>query len=128
MRRYIETFAQGGQHAVVRLWQKEEPVVGRMRFAQTLGYDLRAARSIPTENGRKIRVATDRPISGFEVMRGSRSEDYPIAWIEIDFDSEGKGEGTMIAAAQLEVKDGDLVMESFGTQPLRIVNAKITVE
>jgi len=127
-KRYLETFAEGGQDAVVKLWQKEKPVAGRMRFASTLGYDLRVARSIPNEKGRLIRLVTDRPIQGFELMRGSRSQDYPIGWIEIQLDADGKGEGQMIAAAELTVQDGSLVFKSFGVQPMRITNAKLKVE
>jgi len=127
-KRYLETFAQGGQDAVVKLWQKEKPVAGRIRFATTLGYDLRVARSIPNEKGRLIRLVTDRPIQGYELMRGARSQDYPIGWIEIQLDAEGKGEGQMIAAAELEAKDGNLVFKSFGVQPMKVVNAKLTVE
>ena len=85
------------------------------------------ARTFPTENGgRRIRLITDRPIAAVEMMRGLRSEDYPIGWIELEVDAEGKGEGKMIGAAQVEVKDGKLVVESFGTQPVRLNNVKVT--
>jgi hypothetical protein len=106
----IEAFKAGGQKALVDRWWKDKPVVGSARFAQTLGLDLRVARSRPT---------------GFEVSRSLRSEDYPIAWIEVDVDANGKGEGRMVPAAQLTVKDGSLVVESFGTQPLKLVTVQI---
>lgn len=117
----IEAFRAGGQQAVVERWQKERPVVGRARFAQSLGIDVRAARSRPTPTGRHITVVTDRRIGGIEMMRGLRSEDYPIGWIEADVDANGKGEGRMIPAAKLTVKDGALVIESYGSEPLRLV-------
>lgn len=121
----IEAFKAGGQKAMVDRWWKDKPVVGSARFAQTLGLDLRVARSRPTASGRHITLVTDRPISGFEVSRSLRSEDYPIAWIEVDVDANGKGEGRMVPAAQLTVKDGSLVVESFGTQPLKLVTVQI---
>jgi len=127
-KRYLETFAEGGQDAVVKLWQKEKPVAGRIRFATTLGYDLRVARSIPNEKGRLIRLITDRPIQGYELRTGARSQDYPIGWIEIQLDENGKGEGQMIAAAELTAEDGSLVFKTFGVQPMRITNAKLKVE
>lgn len=126
--RYLEAFKQGGQDAVVKIWQKEKPVAGRMRFAQTLGYDLRVVRSVPTEKGRKIRLITDRPIQGYVWRTGARSQDYPIGWIEIELDAEGKGEGQMIAAAELTAEDGNLVLKTFGVQPMKVVNAQLTVE
>jgi hypothetical protein len=123
----VEAFRAGGQEAMVDRWWKEKPVVGRARFAQTLGIDLRVARSRPTENGgRRIIIVTDRPIAGFEVMRGTRSEDYPIGWIEAEVDANGVGEGRMIGAAELKVEDGQLVIESFGTQPARLTRVKVT--
>ena len=128
---YLNVFAQGGQTALVNLWQKERPVVGWVRFAQTVSYDLRVARSREIPQGRRVILVTDRPIAGFEVSRSLRSEDYPIAWIELLFakdDKEGEGKGQMIPAAQLSVKDNSLVVESFGTQPLRLVSAKVTTK
>jgi hypothetical protein len=128
---YLNVFAQGGQTALVNLWQKERPVVGWVRFAQTVSYDLRVARSREIPAGRRVILVTDRPIAGFEVARNLRSEDYPIAWIELLFakdDKEGEGKGTMIPAAQLSVKDNSLNVESYGTQPLRLVSAKVTTK
>ena len=124
----VDAFRAGGQSAMVALWQKEEPVVGRMRFANTLGYDIRVARIRDTETGRKLTLVTDRPIGGFEVMGSLRSEDYPIGWIEIELDKKGKGSGKMIPAAQLRVEDGSLVMESFGTQPMRLQQVSVKIK
>jgi len=127
--RWIEAFRQGGQGALVSVWQKEEPQVGRVRFAETLGRDLRVVRSRPTEKGRRIVLVTDRPLAAPEVMRGLRTEDYPIAWIDVEVDAEGKGEGTLVAAAQLSVDDqGQLVVESFGIQPVKLLNVKIELD
>ncbi|MCB1008081.1 MAG: hypothetical protein KDB94_04205 [Acidobacteria bacterium] len=127
-KRYLEAFNEGGQDALVALWQKERPVAGRIRFATTLGYDLRLVRSIQNEKGRLLRLVTDRPIQAYELRTGARSEDYPIGWIEIQLDAEGKGEGQLIAAAELTMKDGNFVVKSFGAQPVRITNAKLKLE
>jgi hypothetical protein len=121
----VEAFRAGGQEAVVTRWQKEKPVVGRARFAQTLGIDVRVARSRPTPTGRHITLATDRRIGGVEVMRNLRSEDYPIGWIEADVDTNGKGEGRLVPAVKLTVKDGALVIESYGNEPLRLVSVTV---
>jgi hypothetical protein len=124
--RYVETFAEGGQDALVDLWQEERPVVGRLRFAGSLGYDLRLARARTFEGGRKLVLMTDRPIQGFELNRALRSRDYPVAWIEIDFVDGKDPEGRMIAAAQLSIEEGTLVIKSLGTQPARIVNVRVS--
>lgn len=123
--KWVDAFRAGGQTAMVDAWQKDEPVVGRMRFANTLGYDIRVARLRDTETGRKLTLVTDRPVGGFEVAHSLRSEDYPIGWVEIEIDKNGKGTGRLIPAAQLTVKDGSLIMETFGTQPMKLVQVKV---
>lgn len=120
-----ETFAAGGQEALVAKWQEENAKVGTLRFTQTVGYQVRAAISVPTETGRRIYLATDRPIAGFEVMRGARSQDHPIAWIQIEVDGQGNGEGSLVAAAELSVEEGHLVVKSYGTEPVRLVKARV---
>ncbi len=127
--RWRQTFLEGGQNQLVAVWQREMPVVGRVRFAETLGSDLRVARSVPTEKGRKITLVTDRPLAAAEVMRGSRSEDYPIGWIEVEVDEEGRGEGTLIAAARLEVdEEGNLSVEGYAIQPVKLLKVRIEVD
>lgn len=127
--RWRQAFLQGGQHQLVAVWQKEMPVVGRVKFAETLGSDLRVARSTTTEKGRRITLVTDRPLATAEVMRSLRSEDYPIGWIEIEVDEKGRGEGTLTAAAKLEVDEaGNLSVESFAIQPVKLLQVKIKVE
>lgn len=127
--KWAQVFREGGQEALVSAWLHEEPVVGSAKFAQTLGRDLRVARSHPTEKGRRITLVTDRPLATPEVMRDLRSSDYPIGWIEVEVDGEGRGEGTLVAAAQLEVDDnGNLTVESYGVQPVRLLKVRIEVE
>jgi len=123
--RWRETFRGSGQDALVKLWQKEEPSVGTMSFETTLGYRIRAAYSIPTEGGRKLVLVTDRPIAGVEVMRGTRSLDYPIGWIEIELDAEGKGEGKLYGAVELSVENERLTVKTYGTEPIRLMSVRI---
>lgn len=121
-----QAFAEGGQEALVRQWQEAKVSVGTCSFARSLGYDLRAAISVPLEGGgRKIYMATDRPIAGFEAMRNTRSEEYPIGWIEVVVDAEGKGEGRMVGMAAFSLENGQLVMTTYGTEPVRLSNVKI---
>jgi len=123
--RWREAFRGSGQDALVKLWQKEEPSVGTLSFETTLGYRIRAAYSIPTESGRRLVLVTDRPVAGVEVMRGSRSLDYPIGWIELDVDAAGKGEGKLYGAVELSVENERLTVKTYGTEPIRLMNVKI---
>jgi hypothetical protein len=111
-------FVAGGQDALVEAWQEEGAKVGSCRFSATTGYDIRAAAVIPTDKGRKIVIATDRPFAGYEVSRNLRSEDYPIGWIELEVDAEGKGEGRIYPLAAFTMENGELTMTTYGTEPV----------
>jgi hypothetical protein len=120
-----QAFAEGGQEALVVQWQEQNPKLGYLKFTQTLGYQIRAAISVPTEKGRKILIALDRPLKGFEIRANTRSEDYPIGWVELEVDAEGKGEGQMVGAAAFKVEDNRLVIETYGTQAVKLMNVTV---
>jgi hypothetical protein len=120
----VTLLQEKGQDAVQdKLWDMEEK--GWIQVGNSLGYHAAVIRSLPTDSGRTIRVFTDRPIQFFESRRGLRSRDYPFGIIELQLDAEGKGEGQLIAAASAGFsKEGRLVIESYGTEPFRILNVK----
>jgi hypothetical protein len=118
-------FETGGQDGLIAKWQEENPRVGTLSFTGTIGYQIRAAVSVPTEKGRRVYLATDRRIRGFEVRNATRSEDYPVGWVQLEVDAEGKGSGEMVGAAQLSIQDGQLVVASQGTENIRLLNVTI---
>lgn len=120
-----KAFAEGGQEALIAKWQEENPRVGTLSFTGTLGYQVRAAISVPTEKGRMIYMATDRRIGGFEIVGASRSLDYPVGWVALEVDGEGKGTGQLVAAAEITVKDGQLQIGMMGTEVVRLLNVTI---
>ena len=97
------------------------PKVGGIRTPQTLSWDLRYARQIPDgEGGRKIVLATDRPIAFVEARNSTRSMDYPFTIIEIHLDKNDKGEGKILAGTKIFVdKNKNLVLENYAQQPVR---------
>ncbi len=115
--------AKEGSNALLKKLRKMDH--GYIRIGRSLGYPVAVIRSIETPEGRVIRAVTDRPIQIYEVMRSLRTEDYPFGVIEIRLPADGKGEGTLIAAAQVEYnKDGVIEIESFGIQPFRLMNVE----
>jgi len=83
---------------------------------------LRYARQSPLDGGgRRIVLATDRPLGFREVARMSRTTDYPFTIIEIHLDKEDKGEGKILAGTKIFVdqKTKDVVLEQYGQQPVR---------
>jgi hypothetical protein len=97
------------------------PSVGRIRTPQTLAWDLRYAHEFKLdEGGRRIVLATDRPIGFREARNQSRTMDYPFTIIEIRLDGNDRGEGKILAGTRIYVdKNKHLVLENYGQQPVR---------
>ena len=97
------------------------PKVGGIRTPQSLSWDLHYARQFPGEDGgRRIVLATDRPIGFAEARNSGRSMDYPFTIVEIHLDKDDKGEGKILAGTKIYVdKNKNLVLENWGQQPVR---------
>ena len=97
------------------------PKVGYIRTANTLSWDLRYARqSELAEGGRRIVLATDRPIGFAEARNQGRSLDYPFTIVEMQLDQNDKGVGKILAGTKIFIdKKNNLVLEHYGQQPVR---------
>ena len=97
------------------------PRHGYIRTPQTLGWELRYARQSPLEDGgRRIVVATDRPIGFREARNQPRTMDYPFTIAEFRLDKNDHGEGKILAGTRLLIdKNKHLVLENYGQQPVR---------
>ena len=122
----VEAFQQKGQDGLLRALQKT-PRVGVLRTPDRLGWDLRYAVEIPTEDGgRRILLATERRIGFWEASQSPRVSDYPFTLIEVRLDAESKGEGRMAMATKVSrSKDGQHIeLENYGTEPVRLQNVR----
>jgi len=97
------------------------PKVGYIRTTNTLAWDLRYARqSGLDEGGRRIVLATDRPIGFVEARNSGRSMDYPFTIVEMQLDGNDKGVGKILAGTKIFIdKKNNLVLEHYGQQPVR---------
>lgn len=122
-RELLRTLAVEGPDGLIDKIEKIEK--GWIRIGTSLGYPVSVTRSLDVEGGRVIRVATDRPIMMFEVYSGLRSQDHPFGVLEIQVPDTGKGEGRLIAAADVHFDEtGSLEIESLGTRPFRLVQVR----
>ena len=120
----MTTLKEKGPDELLKVLQKQ-PKVGSIRTQQSLGYDLHYARQLPGEDGgRRIVLATDRPIGFLEAQSGGRTLDYRFTLIELRLDKNGKGEGKMSIAARPEFNDHVLVIEDYATQPVMLNNVQ----
>jgi len=98
------------------------PKVGYIRTPQTLAWDLHFARESPLEDGgRRIVLATDRPIGFREARNQPRSMDYPFTIVEVQLDKNDRGVGKILAGTKIFIdkKTNNLVLENFAQQPVR---------
>ncbi|MEO5895974.1 MAG: hypothetical protein ABIS06_09760 [Vicinamibacterales bacterium] len=94
---------------------------GSIGTPQELPYELRYARQYPTEGGgRRIILMTDRPMAFAERLSGGRSRDYPLTWIELRLDANGRGEGSVSLAARLQLLGDILGIEDYANQPAKL--------
>jgi len=119
----IDAFARGGHDALVKTLSKMKSK-GRVAITGTLGYQIAYIRSIPTENGRTIRLITDRPIKIAEAYASTRSKDYDLSGMEINIVQEQRNsDGSLIVAGKFKVdKSQQVTFESYGSGPWKLVN------
>ncbi len=102
--------------------------VGTIRVNTQLAWDLRYAREIPDEEGgTRVFLATDRPMSAWEIWNEPRYSQYPFTLIDLRFPPEGEPTGALMLAAKVTPdKDGRFVnVENFATQPIQMTDVHI---
>ena len=115
------TWGEDGQGKLLKALQKIEPRVGFIRTPNSLGWDLKYARDNKMDDGtRQVVIATDKPVSMGAAMGGGRVMDYPFTFIEMRMKPNEKGEGRMLAASSIIVKDGKVQLENYGQEPVRL--------
>lgn len=121
----LKAQGRGGRDFANTLFSKES--VGTIRESQSLAYDLRYARSLPTEDGRQIILATDRRIEFAEAWRSARTLDYNVSLIILDVDAEGRGDGQLMLGAEFTWNEDKNQVEitHFASEPIRLRNVRL---
>jgi hypothetical protein len=123
----IDAFARSGQEGLVGVLEDMKPK-GRVRFASGgVGNDVKYIIELPSENGRRLRLVTDRNIAFGELYQGTRSRDYSVGAIELVLTPDGKGSGTVLPACKLTVnkKKQEIEIETY-QNPWKLTNLMIT--
>lgn len=104
---------------------REQKSVGTIRTPDSLGYDLRYAHQEPGEDGgRRIVIATDRPISFWEAANRPRTSDYPFTVIQMQIDKNGEGRGTMSFATKIIARGNTIELENFASSPVMLTEIR----
>ena len=119
----IDAFNQGGQAALSKSLSKMKSK-GRVAVTGTLGYNIAYVRTFSAENGRRIRLITDRPIQFAEARNNGRSTDYDLSALELNLDNDkSQNSGSLIIGLRVKLdKDSQLIFESYGSGPWKLVN------
>jgi hypothetical protein len=119
----IDAFQRGGHNALVKALSNMKSK-GRIAITGTLGYQIAYIRTVPSENGRTIRLITDRPIQFAEAYANTRTKDYDLSAIEINIEPQQKNSnGSLVVAGKFRVDKGQRIsFESYGSGPWKLVN------
>jgi hypothetical protein len=100
---------------------RDQKSVGTIRTPDSLAYDLRYAHQEPAdEGGRRIVLATDRPISFWEARNQPRTMDYPFTVVQMQIDRNGEGKGTLSYATKIIARGNTIELEHFATSPVML--------
>lgn len=124
--RLVGILQEGGQDDLQKAITDND--LGRFSIGSQLGRRLNAVRIDTVDGKRRIRALFERWINFGEIRGGYRSIDYPFSYVELFIDpATGKGEGTLIEAAQIRWKrdkrSGEYVIEieNFATYPAKLL-------
>jgi hypothetical protein len=117
-----------GSDALLAALQKIKPRAGYIRSSTSLGWDVHYARQEPFGDGaRRVIIATDRPMSFWELRNQPRSVDYEFTLAEIRLTKDAKGVGKLVTAAKITWnKDTRSVeIENYGIEPVRLSEVEV---
>ena len=124
IRELNEALGRGGQDELLKVLSKME--AGRIQIGTGIGLPANAVIADPwTNGGTRLTVFYERNLRFFELRYGTRSEDYRIGYAEMYLDRNGRGEGTLIPAARVRLRDGNTwEVEDFGVFPARLIGLR----
>lgn len=127
-RKLVTTLREKGPRAMLDTLQ-DMPRAGFIRTPDSLGYPLHFAyQTQGADGGRRIVIATDRPIGFWELWHGTRSADYPFTVIQMEIDADGRGTGTMSVATKI-LAYGDIIeLENFTSAPVMLRDIRSEID
>lgn len=98
---------------------------GRISIGNSVGVPANAIIAVPWEGGTKLTVLYERKLDFYELRYGRRSTNYKFGYAELFLDENGRGQGTLIPAARVRLKDGtQWEVEDFGVFPARLMGLR----
>jgi len=125
-KKLVDTLREKGPTELLDELRDQRPT-GTIRTPDSLAYDLRFAQQVPTaEGGRRIVLATDRPMGFWEVSRRPPTIDYPFTVIQMEINRDGEGKGTLSYATKITAMHNIIELENFATSPVMLTEIRAT--
>ena len=124
--RMVTALKEGGPDDLLKALQRVKQPPGRLTTPGSIGFPLAFAWQIKNpEGGRRVIVATDRPVGFLEVRNSPRTMDYRFMLIDFRLNAKGKGQGKLIPLAKIKVNDEHFVeIESYASEPVRLTEVR----
>lgn len=124
VRELNDALQRNGQDELLRTLSGMD--AGRIQLGTGIGVPANAIIADPWgEGGTRLTVFYQRNINFYELRYGTRSEDYRIGYAEIFLDRNGQGQGTLIPAARVRLREGNTwEVEDFGVFPARLMGLR----
>jgi hypothetical protein len=117
-----------GGAGLLEALQQIRPRVGYVRSSHLPTWEVQFARSTPLpDGGRRIVLATDRPLTEAERSKHNRTEKYEFLLVEIRLDKHGKGEGRTADGTKVKFnKDTrSLEIDQYSAEPVKLINVEV---
>ena len=100
---------------------------GQIQTGSGVGVPANVIFAEPLGNGEtRIRVFYQRDVRFSELRYGTRSSDYRFGYAELYIRRNGSGQGTLIPAAKIRLRDGNTwEVEDFGIYPARLMGLQV---
>ena len=109
----VDAFKRSGHEGMLDALTRMSPK-GRIALEGTVGNDVKYIRELPSKNGRRFRLVTDRNLAFGELRSGTRSSEYSIGAVELTITPDGEGSGTLLPACKLKLnKQKEIEIESY---------------
>ncbi len=115
---------------------RNRAVARALRGASKVGFVApRASHSWPlhyarefklADGGRRVLLATDRPVTFAEAYGNLQAGDFDVTIIELSFDKDGNGEGILSLGTEVtwNAETEKLEVTNFSSQPIRLGNVR----
>ena len=123
-----DVLAEKGGAGLLQALLQIKPRVGYIRSSRLPTWEVQFAQSSPLpDGGRRIVLATDRPLTDAERARHNRTDQYEFLLVEIRLDKQGKGEGRTADGTKVKFnKDTrSLEIDQYSAEPVKLINVEV---